>query len=381
MISIIMPVYNAMDTLTQAFQSALKSGVSGQEFILVDDGSSDGSWEAICAFQAQYPNVVALKHDRNRGGGAARNTGVRAAKHPLIFVLDSDDILVENGLETAALAMSDTNLDGVATGQSVFFKDDIETPEHTIQYRSGMAKFADLISHAPSPVTGNLLFRKTAFEKVGGYPEHHGFDTQSFGFRLLANNLNIRIAEDLLYYQRLPHRPSYYVREARAGNTGRNWFYIYFESLYKFSPEIRRQIMEFDYSNPRQLAKGCHLSNVLANSAASANIFCEEGRMMDDELAYAAYEKSPDETLQAWCAGMDLRRMNLEKFVERLQNFNNSAYAKRTIYPLLAAWSRSGLGSQDIAEIQYFFGEKKSLRWWSSHTYQRILNRLDGLFK
>ena len=381
MISVVMPVYNAIDTLDEAFQSVLRSGVADQEIVLVDDGSTDGSWDAIQRYQAVHANVVALRHDRNRGGGAARNTGVRAASHDLIFVLDSDDVLIDDALAKASDAMADGDLDGAATGRSTFFVDDIARPTHSIEYRRGAASFVDLVSHVPSPVTGNLLFRRSAFETAGGYPEHHGFDTQAFGFRLLGNNLNIRVLNQQLYLQRLPRRPSYYVREARQGNINRNWFYIFVEHLYKFRPEVRTLLLTHDYAEPMALAKEENVFKIMTDISASENIFNSEGLQLNDLVAYEAYKQSGDRTLQAWCALMDLRRNDVKGCLERLGAIEDFPAARRVLYPLLATWSSSQMQRETIREIQYFFGVEKPVIWWAKHSFQRVLNKLSRLVR
>lgn len=371
-----MPVFNAEATLAEALDSALRSGVIDQEIILVDDGSTDGSWELMRHYQSHHPGIVLHKMSRNRGGGAARNTGVRLAKHPYIFLLDSDDVLIDSALSRALQRMRELDVDGLAAGKSTFFSDSVEAPARQIDYPAGPRRFTDLVSHQPNPVIGNLLYTRAAFEKAGGYPEHHGFDTQGFGFRLLANGLSIHTADFPFYYQRLPTKPSYYMREARAGNLNRNWFYIFIECLYKFSPQVRADILSFPCLDPRKLARGHHLFHVLADRAEAENIFCPEGLVMNHDEAYARYDEVSTPELQVWCAYMDLRLGNSCKALSRLEQVCGIAGARRAIYPILAVWLGGKLENDDLADLRYFFGRTKSLRWVLGFYGQKVLNRM-----
>lgn len=376
MISIVMPVFNAQDTLTEALDSALVSGVPDQEIILIDDGSTDGSWDLMCQFQSCHKNIILHRLSRNCGGGAARNAGIRLASYPYIFPLDSDDVLIAGALPQALQEMRALGVDGLAAGKSIFFSQSIDKPDRQIVYAPGLRQFEDLLSHLPNPVIGNLLFTRAAFEKAGGYPEHHGFDTQGFGFRLLANNLKIHTSTIPYYYQRLPAKPSYYIREARSGNLNRNWFYIFIECMYKFSPQVRSDILRFPCEDPRQLARGHHLFHVLADRAEAENLFCSEGLVMNRDEAYARFDQKSSPDLQVWCAWMDLRMGNALRAIARLDQVSELPGARRVIYPLLADLLDGKLGDDELADMRYFFGQKKSMRWNLGFYGQKVLNRL-----
>lgn len=88
-VSVILPVHNRADVLPRAIQSVLDQEFRDFELIVVDDGSTDGSAAAARAFADDRVRLIEL--DRNRGGNAARNEGIRAARAPLIAFLDSDD--------------------------------------------------------------------------------------------------------------------------------------------------------------------------------------------------------------------------------------------------------------------------------------------------
>ena len=76
MVDIIIPVYNALDTLELAVTSALMQG--DVRILLVDDGSTDGT-ARLCDELAHHPRIEVI-HQRNHGVSAARNAGLQAQR-------------------------------------------------------------------------------------------------------------------------------------------------------------------------------------------------------------------------------------------------------------------------------------------------------------
>ncbi|MBU3580985.1 glycosyltransferase family 2 protein [Polynucleobacter sp. AP-Capit-er-40B-B4] len=376
MLSVIIPTYNSAETLLESYKSVLKSGVKDQEIIFVDDGSTDETHQIISRIKSTNSNVIFLKNPLNLGGGATRNKGVEQAKNPFIFILDSDDILLPGALGEAVEDLKLTQADGVATSQSVFFSDAVAKPINIIKYKSGYSTFENLVSHTPNPVIGNLLFTKQAFLDVGGYPSHHSFDTQGFGFRLLQNNKKIYVGRTFIYYQRLPFKPSYYAREARAGNVNRNWFYIFNECLYKFSPKVRNLILEFPYSDPLLLAKGHNLFNVLADQASDIGFYCKDSMGLDEDEAYIKYANTGDCTMNAWCASYEIKNGHYEAAFDRLKQDEYCSHRIRLMYPMLAKIFGNNFSLCDIEDLSYFFSKEKSRSWRFNFLRQKFINRL-----
>jgi hypothetical protein len=108
-LSICIPVYNEegaiTDTLTRcgAIGAALEAvGITRYEVIAVDDGSRDRSAEIIEA----HPGVRLIRHERNKGYGAALKTGFAAARHPLVGFLDADATYPPEAFPTLCAAIN-----------------------------------------------------------------------------------------------------------------------------------------------------------------------------------------------------------------------------------------------------------------------------------
>ena len=93
MLSIIVPVRNEHESLSQLLSEIVRTGERHNvehEVIFVDDGSRDGSWEAIKQLSEQNDRVSGIRFRRNFGKAAALTAGMRAARGDLILMMDAD---------------------------------------------------------------------------------------------------------------------------------------------------------------------------------------------------------------------------------------------------------------------------------------------------
>jgi glycosyltransferase involved in cell wall biosynthesis len=91
LVSVIIPVYNRIDVLSDALTSVRQQTYQNFEVIVVDDGSSDGSHALAQKFADEDPRIKVLRQP-NGGVSAARNTAIAPAHGELIAFLDADDV-------------------------------------------------------------------------------------------------------------------------------------------------------------------------------------------------------------------------------------------------------------------------------------------------
>jgi len=98
--SVVIPVYNAANTIRRCVESIVKSGGEDVQIILVEDGSKDES-RAVCqALAEQYPTVSAYYNEQNRGVSFTRNRGLQNATGRYVLFADSDDWIDETYVPT-----------------------------------------------------------------------------------------------------------------------------------------------------------------------------------------------------------------------------------------------------------------------------------------
>ena len=105
-LSIIVPVYNVEKYLNRCIDSLLAQNLPSYEILLINDGSTDRSYEIMQTYQAKYPDRIRLFSQPNSGQGAARNLGVQAALGEYITFVDSDDY-VEKNCYSSLIALAD----------------------------------------------------------------------------------------------------------------------------------------------------------------------------------------------------------------------------------------------------------------------------------
>lgn len=99
LVSIITPAYNCKEAIQQTFESVIAQSFSNWEWIIVDDCSTDGSFEYLKDLTKDDKRIVVLQTSKNGGTSVARNIGLKHASGRYITFLDSDDTLDSNYLE------------------------------------------------------------------------------------------------------------------------------------------------------------------------------------------------------------------------------------------------------------------------------------------
>ena len=105
-VSIIIPVFNTKRFLPRCLESVLEQSFSDYELLLIDDGSTDGSFD-ICDSYAEKDSRIRVFHQENGGVCSARNLGLKHAKGEWIYFIDSDDEVLPGGLQTLVNRISD----------------------------------------------------------------------------------------------------------------------------------------------------------------------------------------------------------------------------------------------------------------------------------
>ena len=110
LVTVIIPVYNVEKYLERCINSVIKQSYSELEIILVDDGSTDKSYE-ICKRFASLDKRISVIANSNEGVSAARNSGLSLVHGKYVLMVDSDDYIACNMIETLYNAAVETGAD------------------------------------------------------------------------------------------------------------------------------------------------------------------------------------------------------------------------------------------------------------------------------
>lgn len=108
LVSIITPLYNSERYLRETCDSVLAQTLTDWEWIVVDDGSRDGSLAMAREMAAGDPRILVLESKRNQGAAKARNRAIEAASGRYMAFLDSDDLWMPEKLERQVAFMEES---------------------------------------------------------------------------------------------------------------------------------------------------------------------------------------------------------------------------------------------------------------------------------
>jgi CDP-glycerol glycerophosphotransferase len=204
-VSVIVPFYNVEQYLAECLDSLLAQDFGDIEVILVDDGSPDGSRAIAETYPRRDPRVRLLTRP-NGGLGAARNTGVRAARGQFLMFVDSDDLvppgaitaLVDTGRRTGSdiVVGSVERFDSLAT----WSPDWVGTVHGERRERITIEDFLPLLRNL---YTWNKLYRRDFWEAQHlWFREGVAYEDQPIVTQLYARASSIDVIPDVVYRYR-----------------------------------------------------------------------------------------------------------------------------------------------------------------------------------
>ncbi|HSW90181.1 MAG TPA: glycosyltransferase family 2 protein [Patescibacteria group bacterium] len=323
-LSIIVPCFNCEDTVKETVESLYSESLNVPfETIFVNDGSTDGTAKLLSQFKSSYSNSRIFTHENNKGGGAARNTGIQAAKGRLIFCLDSDNILIPSSISKMIAFLDEEKLDGVAFHKRHFFIGSHRSigSVHTNPVRDSSFTLENVFDGS-GILLDNFLCTKKAVLQAGGYPENHGFDTQAFEVRYLSKGLSVRTCPDTHSYhrQRAKNR-SYFERVYEDGEQSRNYYLIFEEIFHLFSRKVQQHIIEFDIFT----------NNTLQNDLFSS--LCREFKR-DRKSFFASKEKKPKKSVgDIWSKAVeDFTHGRYSQAIEKYESLQKDGINSKILY-------------------------------------------------
>ena len=191
-VSIIIPVYNAEENISECLDSVLYQSFRDFEVILLNDGSTDNSLAILSDYAAKYDNIRVIDKE-NEGVAVTRNRGILLAQGQYTMFIDNDDFIDYNYIETFYRAIDEQKLDLVIGGykrinqyREIIFKQDLQESEwakyiimapwakiyRTSFLQEGQLEFFDY------GIGEDIIFNLTAYQKTDkiGILDYKGYN-------------------------------------------------------------------------------------------------------------------------------------------------------------------------------------------------------------
>src|SRR5215213_5581398 len=177
LVSVLMPAYNAGRYVAESVESVRAQTFRDWELVVVDDGSADDTGEVVRRFAARDARVRYVRRE-NGGQAAARNTGLREARGPLVAFLDADDLWLPEKLALQTALMEEKGVDLVYTDGYIFSEGGAASPEERFHILPGEARGVEMfrtLFTSNRIGTLSVLVKREALDAVGLFDEDRAY--------------------------------------------------------------------------------------------------------------------------------------------------------------------------------------------------------------
>lgn len=236
-ISVIIPLFNSASTICLSLDSIKKQTKRGyiKEIIVIDDGSSDNSYEIVKNYANTHPELpIILIHQENAGASSARNAGIRYSSGSFIAFLDADDIWAPEKTEIQMqLFFENPHIDflGCAYSDKPFY---IRFKRIVGLYR---ASLKDILWRS-FPCTPSVIMRRSVVNQIGYFDESQKY------------------CEDMNYFQKICLEFEYYYLSQKLVTIGIGKNYQCESGLISNIKEMHQGAVK----NLKELYQGRHIS-------------------------------------------------------------------------------------------------------------------------
>lgn len=216
-VSVLMPVYNAERYVREAIESILAQTFGDFEFVLVDDGSTDGSTEILREYVRNDPRIVLLERER-AGLTSALNRGLDSTTGEFVARMDADDISLPERLDLQVKFLRKTPEVVAVGGQAIAIDEDGDCIRELIKLVRHEEIDGRLLGRSPlargSLIHPSVTMRRSAVFQVGKYrPEFEPAEDRDLWLRLAEIGKLANIPDLVLKY-RIHNRSVSHVRSA-----------------------------------------------------------------------------------------------------------------------------------------------------------------------
>jgi cellulose synthase/poly-beta-1,6-N-acetylglucosamine synthase-like glycosyltransferase len=207
-VTIIVPAFNEEAVIAQAVRSLLALRYPAYEIVVVDDGSTDATFDRASRMAGRYGAVtVRVVRKGNGGKASALNTGIALARSELVLCMDADSRLDPDVLTAATRHFVDPRIGAVAGNVKVVNRTNLWTRLQALEYLEGLnlprraQGFVRAVNIVPGPIG---VFRREALTGVGGYDTDTFAEDADLTLKLLTAGWHIAYEDRAVAFTEAP---------------------------------------------------------------------------------------------------------------------------------------------------------------------------------
>ncbi len=197
-LSMVIPCFNEAKSIGKNIEAFLNSDYNGlKKLIIVDDCSTDNSYEIIKQYAKKYSKVIALQTPKNTGNAAgAKNFGIKYVKTELIGFSDADSLPNKNAISKMVGAFNDSKVGGITSRVFVNNPKNYLSRIQAIEYKiiaftRKLLEFLDAIYVTNGPLS---LYRKKAFDQTGGFDTNNLTEDIELTWHLVEKGWQVKMS-------------------------------------------------------------------------------------------------------------------------------------------------------------------------------------------
>lgn len=205
-VTIIVPCWNEEATLSKTIHSLLNLNYPQDKLkiMIVDDGSTDRTWEVAQKFRNK--KQVEIYKKENGGKHTALNFGISKSSSELLGCLDADSYVDKDALKNIVTLFDDKETMAVAPSVKVWQPKTVVQLIQKVEYSWGifirkMLSYIGALYVTPGPFS---IFRREVFESIGGYRHAHQTEDMEMALRMQANRYKIATSHNAFVYTVAP---------------------------------------------------------------------------------------------------------------------------------------------------------------------------------
>jgi len=335
-VSIITPSYNRADIIHETAHSIFNQAYPNWEWVIVDDGSTDNSWDLLQTYAAADDRVKIFKRNREpKGACTCRNIAIENSTGDYLIFLDSDDLLASFCLQQRVDAILENPACDFVIFPMLLFKQKPEDLKLLWNIDSPKDDLERILLGDPVCQGTGTLWKKTSFVAVGMWSEQ----------LMLWQDIELHLRSMLRgmkYVKRLDLKPDVFLRisDVSLSRTG-------FHSLPKFTSRLKvlQETGETIRQNNKLLQYKNGLRAMFAEifvNAANSNYWPAVAKMMDMQETWSLFSKGEQKSLKRYALARKSKLYKipfiqqalfskLQQFVQTQENTLNKIYYQQTI--------------------------------------------------